>query len=410
MKQSTSNPRQFGIDAALAVGLAIALSIVYVVDRLSSHGSGRSADGDNSNAPKLEITEQQEVQYTETQTEKPLSIAVTRSEEVYDDVGKLLRELGQGYRYSEINLVDIQDYSKIAQFDLLFLTCGTHPKSWLGAPIGTGERPGVRTFSWNESVIRQIQASLQKFLDKGGTIYASDWQFAILQAAFRADIDPSRFAPGEGNQFVEAEVVDESLRELIGQSLQLKFDLDGWKPAAFKAPQMRIYLEGEYRSMDGRKVRAPLLVKYPRGKGQIIFTSFHNEKQNSETEKKLLKFLVFAAVTARIENRVSTTLVKGGFSPSKQSLLSVGGGAQSVSQTYRNKKAGKLLFVLGFTGEGAEMELTVTPPSGSAITKKGASTLQIELSDAAPGEYRYAITAHKVPYPNFPFTLTIGDK
>jgi hypothetical protein len=404
MKQSPADPRQIGFDVAIAVGLLIALSIVYVVDRRSPRDTAANPD-----APKLEITEQNGVEMTETTKEKPLSIAVTRSEEVYDDVGKLLRDLGQGYRYTDIDLADIRDYEKIAQFDLIFLTCGTHPKSWLGEPIGSGDRPGVRTYTWNDSVIRQLRVSLEKFLDKGGTLYASDWQFAILQACFPRDIDSSRYVLGEGNQHVEAEVVEESLRELIGQSLQLKFDLDGWKPAAFKADQMKVYLEGDYRAKDGRMVRAPLLVKYPRGKGQIIFTSFHNEKQNSAAEMKLLKFLVFAAVTARIETRVSTTLVNGGFSPSKQSLLSVDK-TQSVSQVYKNKNAGKLLFVLGFAQEGAELELKVTAPDGAEVSKKGTTTLQIEVPDSIAGDYQYTITAHKVPYPNFPFTLTIGNK
>ena len=404
MKKSTVNAQQVGLDAAIAVSLLMALSIVYVVDRLSARGGT-----DKANAPKLEIAEHNEVQFTETKAQKPLSIAVTRSDKVYDDVGKLLRELGQGYRYTEIELADIQDYSKIAQFDLLFLTCGTHPKSWLGAAVGPADRPGVQNSELKQYVAEQIRSSLTRFLDKGGTIYASDWQFVILGIAFPKDVDESKFVLGEGNQHVEADVVDESLREILGQSLHLKFDMEGWMPAAIKAEQMKVYLEGDYRAKDGRMVRAPLLVKYPRGKGQIIFTSFHNEKQNSAAETKLLRFLVFAAVTARIETTISTTMVKGGFSPSKQSLLSVGG-AQSVTQTYKNKTAGKLLFVLGFAQEGAELELIITGPDGTPHSKRGTSTLQIELPEAVPGDYQYTITAHKVPYPNFPFALTIGNK
>lgn len=409
--KSKTTPAQVGLDVGIAVGLFLALTIVFVVDRTST-GKNAQVDGKNPDAPKLNIVDQSTTEVTEVSQEKPLSIAVTRSEEVYDDVGKLLKELGQGYRYTPIDLVDIQDYSKIAQYDLIFLTCGTHPKSWLGRKIGSGERPGVISYTWNESAIAQIRQSLTKFLEKGGTIYASDWQFAILMAAFPEDIDRSRVFDGEGKQHVEAEIVDESLREALGkQALELKFDLDGWKPAAFKrSQQMKVYLEGDYRSMDGRMVRAPLLVKYPREKGQIIFTSFHNEKQNSVDETKLLKFLVFTAVTARIETKIAKTMVSGGFNPAKQSLLSAGGGAQSVTQTYKNKKAGKLLFVLGFAAEGAVLELTVKAPDGSTTSRKGTSTVQIELAETMPGDYEYTITAHKVPYANFPFTLTIGDK
>ena len=404
MKTTDTSLRQIGTDAALAIGLFVALSAVYVVDR---SGLGRSATDAGPQA--LQTSQQSDLQISEAIAEKPLRIAVTRSEQVYDDVGRLLDELGKGYSYTQIDLADLSDYKKLADYDLIFVTCGTHPRSWLGAPIGLGDRPGVTSFTWNESVIEQVRRSLDQFLRNGGTLYVSDWQFAILKAAYPRDIDVSRMVPGAGRQEVEAAVVDQSLREVLGPSLLLKFDLDGWMPAAFKSGQMKVYLEGEYRAATGRKVRAPLLVKYPSGKGQIIFTSFHNEKQNSEAETKLLKFLVFAAVTARIETKVSTTLVNGGFSPSKQSLLSVDR-TQSVSRTYSTGKSGKLLFVLGFAQEGAELELQVRSPSGAVQSQRGTSTFQIELAEAVAGDYQYTITAHKVPYPNFPFTLTIGDK
>ena len=64
--------------------------------------------------------------------------------------------------------------------------------------------------------------------------------------------------------------------------------------------QATFYLRGNYRpKTGGERVTAPLLAKVPFGRGTIIFTSFHNEKVNSELETKLLKFLVFAAVTAK---------------------------------------------------------------------------------------------------------------
>ena len=102
-------------------------------------------------------------------------------------------------------------------------------------------------------------------------------------------------------QTLQADVVDDGLREHLGTSkVELKFDLPGWKPARFAAEKATFYLRGEYRAKTGGdRVTAPLLVRVPFEHGTIIFTSFHNEKVNSELETKLLRFLVFAAVTAK---------------------------------------------------------------------------------------------------------------
>ena len=66
------------------------------------------------------------------------------------------------------------------------------------------------------------------------------------------------------------------------------------------------------------------MVRFPLQEGTVIFTSFHNEKQNNETELKLLKYLVFTAVTANVQLRTERSM--GGFSKSRDSLISVSQG------------------------------------------------------------------------------------
>ena len=89
-----------------------------------------------------------------------------------------------------------------------------------------------------------------------------------------------------------------------------------------------------------RAITAPLLVKVPFQHGTIIFTSFHNEKVNSELETKLLRFLVFAAVTAKDTAAAQNIMISGGFSPQKQSLLSTSPESAPVTSTYKNTNAG----------------------------------------------------------------------
>src|SRR5436190_1705855 len=115
--------------------------------------------------------------------------------------------------------------------------------------------------------------------------------------AFPEFQDDAVWRQGQGAaQEIHASVVDSGLRDLVGSALPLRFDMPGWNPAALRGPRTTVYLEGEYRSMEGRAAKAPLLVKVPFERGTIIFTSFHNEKQNSAKELQLLRYLVFAAM------------------------------------------------------------------------------------------------------------------
>jgi hypothetical protein len=190
--------------------------------------------------------------------------------------------------------------------------------------------------------------------------------------------------------------------------------LGGWFPASFVTDErngLKVLLKARYKSSQGGLVEsAPLAVKFPYGKGQVIFTSFHNEKQNSAKEEKLLKYLVFTVVTAKRESKMQQKLIKGGFSPDKNSLLSVGGGTNSVSSVYRCKTPGTLNFALGFDGSGADLELTVSSPNGENFSKRASSSFTLEVKNAQPGDYRLTVTAHKTPQENFPFNLTVGRK
>src|SRR5262249_31980357 len=86
---------------------------------------------------------------------------------------------------------------------------------------------------------------------------------------------------GRDKQIVSAKVVDPGLRDVLGESIPLNFDKNAWFPARFLGQDVTVFLEGEFDQTSGEKVKAPLLVKFPEGKGTVIFTSFHNEKVNS---------------------------------------------------------------------------------------------------------------------------------
>ena len=66
-------------------------------------------------------------------------------------------------------------------------------------------------------------------------------------------------------------------------------------------------------------------------------------------------------------------------------------------------------FALGFSNAGAKLKLELVSPKGEKFVHQGVSTFAIEVPHAVEGNWRYTVTALDVPYPNFPFTLTVGE-
>jgi hypothetical protein len=224
-------------------------------------------------------------------TRRPVKLAVTAMPS-YDDIGELLTKLGQGFTYTTIQDIDLRDLKRLNEFDVVFLTCATS----------------------TSQDIHQNEA-LRRFVEKGGTLYASCWRFDCLLGAFPEYIDKEAMKPGQKTE-VEAKLLDKGLRELLGLTVRLGFELPGWKPAAFHRNKVTVAMEGTYPADSGGLIEnAPLLVKFAHKKGTVIFTSFHNNKQLNSVTEKLLNYLVFRGVNARAEAEVRARIEEKGSSP-----------------------------------------------------------------------------------------------
>jgi hypothetical protein len=389
-------------DAKAAIALFLALGFVYAVDVLRPG---------EKNAPRLHEVDPRDL----GEGAGLARMAVTYHEGAtreYDDLGPLLENLGRAYRYVRIRQEDLIDKALYPRYDVLFVTCGTSPPSWFkGQTTGAAPRPGTRFGTWDPDVAERVSRNLRGFVEGGGTIYSSDFQYPLVARTF-SELDPDAGAAGPygDEQALNAEVVDEGLRDQLGPSLKLTFDQRGWYPAAFLSSDMTVYLRGTYKTIRGETKTAPLLVRAPIGKGAVIFTSFHNAEQNSEKEKQLLRFLVLAAVTAKQSSQVRRTMLSGGFRPEKESLLSASRPNQPVTQTYRNQKGRRLQFVLAFDNPQARLRLEVRGPDGNPHTEEDNKTLTIVIENAPIGAWEYTVTPVKVPYENFTFTVTIGEE
>ena len=396
-------PRQLFVDASLAAGLAAVLGLILLVDRgCSGSKPGPGPQGDGGVA--VEVIEEPPGPALPV---GPPRLAVTPP--AFDDMGSLLATLGEGYRFDDLAMEDLLKPERLAEYDVVFLTCGYVPNDWVGQRLRDDERSGGGHYAVRPETAERLKRSLRGFVASGGTLYVSDRFFQLLLIAFPEMIDLTNVGDGAAGT-VEAEVVDPGLRKRLGPTVRLAFDKPAWRPAALRGPNVTTYLRGTYRTVEGEVRNGPLLVRFPFERGHVIFTSFHNEKQNSKTERELLRYLVFTTVTAETDARVGRTLVRSGFSPVDRSLFSASPENPSVTQVYECEGGQTLQFVLGFEGRGAELELAVEGPDGRRFRETGTSTFTIEVPAAAEGAWRYTVRPIEVPYENFPFTLTIGAK
>jgi hypothetical protein len=376
------------LDVGIGVALAGALLVVYALDRRPPPDPSGGGTADPDRALKINVLygESPRSEAQAPPPPKPLRLAVTPRQ--YDDIGKLLSELGKGYQYQDVSLEVLKNPSRAGEFDVVFFTCASEDKP----------DPDLRN-------------GLRHFVANGGTLYASDLRFGALGGAFPEFLDPeaARNPAGTGKQTVSAGVVDPGLREHLGKPrIDLYFDLDGWRPAWFRRDKITTYLEGSFRTPQGM-MEGPLMTRFRHERGTVIFTSFHNAA-NSAVGSQLLRYLVFTAVTSKVESKVTQTMIESGFAPKQSSLITVASGVPSVTKTYTSKKAGKLRFALGFNPENAQLRLTVRSPDGRSASAEHTSSFTIEVPQALAGEWSYTVTAVKVPYPNFPFRVTVGEE
>lgn len=321
-----------------------------------------------------------DVELTQTKL-RTLKLGV--SSKGFDDVGAILRSLGRGYAYDELTPTDFEDLDKLKQYDVLFLNCG--------GEIG----PENLTVT-----------ALREFVSSGRALYASDRQFDRMAKTFPDAVDPKLRLEGKGGTF-DADVLDRGLQELLGKTVSLEFDLDGWQAAAFGGQHVTTILRAAEN--DRLKKGTPLLVKFPHGQGTVFFTSFHNSVIATDTAKKLLRYLVFSAVVADAESRVLRIMKRGDFTLTEPELLTITGPEWKVIRAHEMKREGLFRVGVGFNNEGAEVKLVIAGPGGIKFEKTARDAFIVEVRNASVGDWTFTLTSDKSPYPNFPLTLVVGE-
>jgi hypothetical protein len=312
----------------------------------------------------------------------PQSLKLAVTPVFHDDLGSVLTRMGPGYAFSNLRKEDLVSFESLKKHDVVFLTCADMY---------------VPDF--------QAAAPLRKFVAHGGTLYASDLRGDLLQVAFPEFRNRTPILPGVP-QNIEASVVESGLQSFLGRkAIPLQFEAPDWRPAPFDSAKVTVCLKGTYRNNLGQSLAVPLLVKFRFQKGTVIFTSFHHAKNDAAVVQKLLDYLVFASVNARSEVRVRELMQQSQFAIHEMRPAVMNADALEGKHEHAG---GTLRIALGFEHAGAKLKLTLRSPAGRAIEHADQGLYLIEVPNAAPGAWSYAVTPLDLPHPNFPLIVAVG--
>lgn len=193
---------------------------------------------------------------------------------LYDDMGSILTDLG--YEFTTLADADLADSTKLDPLELLFLNCGSNT-----------------IWAYNATV----QTNLKNYVNGGGYLYASDWDFEYVENCWPEAIDfygEDLTDPYIGNeQTITADVVDSALAAYLGKNTaQILFDLGSWVVVMGTGSSTDVLVRGSFSTTAGDINDKPLMVSFDQGNGIVAYTCFHNEAQVTEDARKLLLYFI----------------------------------------------------------------------------------------------------------------------
>jgi len=216
-----------------------------------------------------------------------------------DDLGKLLDGLGLKYDAFDSGTTKdatssaaaklLKDLPALQKYDVLLINCSSTAETLVKGIPG-------------------ITANLQAFVQAGHSLYASDWAWSYVEAAFPDAIDfygvdnsyaksttgPSQTAgprQGPGPTFAlkaagtppfttQGDLLDAGLAAVLNKkSTTVYQDLGTWAVIEMPGKGTTTVMEGKVASALGDWGTVPLVVSFPVGKGHVVYTSFHNIAQ-----------------------------------------------------------------------------------------------------------------------------------
>jgi hypothetical protein len=201
------------------------------------------------------------------------------AEEILDELGiayDVYDGLGISLEYLEL----LESPERLATYDILLFDCGFNDL-WL----------------LDEA---DVLANVVEFVEAGGSIYASDWAYTLVERAFPDAMDfygdDAAFVATVGNAVdADVRVVDANLRATVGADTAHLEHGPVWVVVVAAGPVTDVLLEGFAPVMGGVSVEdAPFATRFRHGEGQVTYTSFHNEPDLSGVMRDILHEIVLS--------------------------------------------------------------------------------------------------------------------
>ena len=158
----------------------------------------------------------------------------------------------------------------VGAYDAVFLNCGGSYDGWSASAT----------------------AGLRNYAFAGGKVYASDWAYVMIERAFPDMIhfvDEEFAGPKVGETgMVKGEVLDPVLKDVMGEEVDLYYQLGAWVVADDVGEGSSVMVQGDPPTSAGSLVDAPLTIRASEGKGSALYTTFHNESQATSDAKQIL--------------------------------------------------------------------------------------------------------------------------
>lgn len=193
-------------------------------------------------------------------------------------------------------VLEFGDYETFKHNDILFINCAAH--EW-----------AIDNASPTEML--RVLENLRRFVTDGGSIYLSDWSYDLLELLYPDAVDwygddEQRNAAEVGNQQIfVGTVLDEDIQAILGRDrASLKYEQGRIALPLSLGEGSRALIVADIVARDGNNDRTytdvPVLLEHRPptidgpSAGRIIFTTFHNGRDNTQAMDEVLRAIVYS--------------------------------------------------------------------------------------------------------------------
>lgn len=229
----------------------------------------------------------------------PLAIDVAVVTGDYDDFNLVLNQMGFA-NYVLINGTDaaevaafLDDPAELEKYDIIFFNGGFSEDGVIYDTTEAGDTGPAQRI-----------ANIVSYVDSGGSIYASDWSYDVVEIGWPdraefvgADEIPNDAQMGDYDE-VTAAISDTSLSEFLGTSyIDVLYDLPVWAPVERVSSSVSIHLTGTVPYSDGLNdyslSASPLLYSFNSGDGKVVYSTFRVARNSSDEMVQLLQYMMY---------------------------------------------------------------------------------------------------------------------